>query len=120
LELSSLERAVWQESWIELHIVLEQQRARLAVARMPADLLNALELTTLACWREIRDSADGDQPGISSELLDCQRRVIRAIRARLIQAKDRDRLRVVAIQEVAAAGIELPGMYRPPSDHPTA
>jgi hypothetical protein len=108
LELAGMERLVWGEDWTELEAHLQREEARLAIARVPNDLVTALNEISSACWRDLRDSREvGDEyPGMDQELIEARRGVHRAIRAYLLRegrASARHELRRKAIAGVQTA-----------------
>jgi len=87
LELSTTERLVWDDDWIALSVHLERQEARLAVAHVPVELIDALRDISIACWRDVeqsRQTSDGEYPGMRSSLVETRQLIHRAIRAVLL------------------------------------
>jgi hypothetical protein len=106
LELADTERMVWGDDWIDLNIQLEKQDTRLLFAGVPNDLVHALHDISEGCWRDLRfndEMSGGEQPGISADLIEARRLVIRAIGERLTRRTrrpSRDRLRHEAVAAV--------------------
>lgn len=108
LELPHMERLVWGDDWVELSAHLQRQEARLAVAGVPHDLVEAFREISKACWRDQRESlerSDGEQ-GMSLALVHPREHVHRAINAYLLRQdgrRSRERLRRNAVEPVEQA-----------------
>jgi hypothetical protein len=111
LELAEMERTVWGDNWIELNVDLQRLEARLAVAGVPDDLVQAFHDISVRCWRDLQEDIDMDaeQPGINKEFLDARRLVHAAARA---YKKSRMGLSVEAVAGVSAT-LARPGGRRP-------
>ena len=106
LELAGMERHIWETNWIELQVQLQRQEARLAVAGVPDDLVQALRAVSERCWSDLQDHIErsgGDEPGITSRLIEAYRAVHRAIRAYLIKEDNHHAIHLEAIEGVESA-----------------
>ena len=95
-----MERQIWGSDWVELQSHLQRQEARMAVAGVPATLVDAFRNVSTECWRDLQRSieiSDGEQPGISSSLLDERQTIHRAIRAHLLGEREAAALTRVAL-----------------------
>src|SRR5690349_3862670 len=86
LELASIERFIWRENWIDLNVHLQSQEARLAVAGVPTDLIEALHRVAVASWYDLHHDIELGlpEPGIKTDLLHALHLVNRAMRAHLV------------------------------------
>ncbi|HKT83456.1 MAG TPA: hypothetical protein VJQ84_06425 [Solirubrobacterales bacterium] len=82
-----MERLIWGGDWIELKAHLQRQEARLAVAGVPAELIQAFRSISIACWEDLQrttERSSGQNPGISKGLLDAREAVHDAARGYLL------------------------------------
>lgn len=104
LELAGMERLVWGDDWVELQAHMERQRARMTVARVPNELIEAFDMVSLACWHERQDNRENcEHGGISVSLLTPRRLIYRAIRAHLLDEDNRGVLQREALASVRQA-----------------
>jgi hypothetical protein len=93
LELAGIERALWDESWLDLNALLLKHEARMAVAGVPSELIESVRRLSLASWYDRREAEEQGLPevGIKKDLLDALRLQLRAVRAYLLGASRRER-----------------------------
>jgi hypothetical protein len=109
LELAGMERLVWGDSWIELTTEIQRQEARWAIAGVPADLIQAFRASSVACWRDQRQTVErsaGQHAGIGKDLLEARETVQEAARAFLLRSGSvgsREALRIHAIEVLEAS-----------------
>jgi hypothetical protein len=108
---------MWGDSWIDLNIHTEHIATRLTAAGVPADLITSLGAITRECWRSNQEIAGFDDDGaevhgISTDLLEARRDVVRAAGAYLLRTgtgQHRSRLLLAAIDRVDKATTPDPG-----------
>jgi len=104
LELAGIERLVWKGDWLELNAQLQRQEARLAVARVPDDLILAFRSITQRSRRDIAESDEysgGEHIGLNLDFVNAGDAVNRAVRAFLLRTdgrRGREELRRAAVQ----------------------
>jgi hypothetical protein len=99
-----MERHVWGTDWIELQAHLQRQEARLVVARVPQDLVEAFRTISEACWKDLQrsiEASDGEHPGIKLALLEARRSVHRAVNGYLLDNSTQSAEHDEAIRQVA-------------------
>lgn len=107
LELAGLESLIWRGEWVDLESELQRQRARLAVSGVPDDLIDALSVISLACWRNHRRGLElfGEEEGggIRTELIEARQLVHSALGAYLLGNKRGSAREALRTQAVSTA-----------------
>jgi hypothetical protein len=108
LELPDVSSLIWQPDYTALNAALTRHEARLAVAGVSGDLIDALAKTSRACWHDNRETRDqGNEPGgINVAYLEANRAVQKAILAQLIRKpgrRARRELRRTALEGASSA-----------------
>ncbi len=76
IDLAEVERLVWGDDLLALHVELQRLNARLTIAGVPSDVVETLNTVSLACFQSIQDDLEqsgGKHRGINPELSDARR-----------------------------------------------